>query len=106
MFPEPKTIPVESQQLPNESRRFWRDVTQAILDKRYNEATKFKTEIEERQRKRAAERKNDGREWRPRFFTGQVTPAGKPDLTEDGKKAIEGLQKGNFTLEENKEYGA
>ena len=106
MFPEPKNIPKEPHQLPNESRRFWKNVTQAILDKKYNEANKLKQEIEERQRKKAAERKEAGREWRPRFFTAAVSPVGRPDLTEEGRTAIKGLQEDSFDLEENEEYAA
>ena len=106
MLPEPKNIPIDSKQLPNESRRFWKHVTEAILDKRFNEATKLKQEIEDRQRKKAAERKEAGREWRPRFFTGAVTPVGRPDLTDEGEKAVKGLRNDNFDLEENAEYAA
>ena len=105
-MPEPKIIPPESDQLPNESRRFWKDVTASILDKQYNQANTLKQEIEERQRRKAGIRKDEGREWKPRFFAGAVTPIGRPDLTEDGRKAIEGLQKDDFRLEENKETGA
>lgn len=42
----------------------------------------------------------------PRFFTGAVTPVGKPDLTPDGLKALDGLHKGVFELEDPKEYAA
>jgi hypothetical protein len=94
------------EQLPNESRKFWNDVTAAILNKQYSLATQHKTVIEERQRKYAAERKENGVEWHPRFFTGAVTPVGKPDLTEDGKKVLQGLHDDDFELEENDELGA
>lgn len=40
------------------------------------------------------------------FFTGAVTPVGKPDLTPDGQEALKRLAKGDWTLEENKEYAA
>lgn len=105
-MPEPKVIPQESDQLPNESRRFWKEVTASIVNKQYNQANTLKQEIEERQRQKAAARKDAGRDWRPRFFAGTVTPIGRPDLTEDGKKAIEGLQKDDFRLPENLETGA
>lgn len=42
----------------------------------------------------------------PRFFTGAVTPVGKPDLTPDGQEALKRLRNGDYTLEENKDYGA
>ena len=102
----PKDVPPLDQQLPNESRRFWKDVTSAIKNKQYSLATKLKQEIEDRQRKKAAERKEEGTDWKPRFFTGVVTPVGKPDLTEDGRQALEAMEKGEFVLKENETYGA
>lgn len=102
----PKVVPPESAQLPNESRRFWGDVTNAINSKQYGQATKLKQEIEERQREKAAARKAKDEEWTPRFFTGTVTPLGKPDLSDEGINALKGLHDGNFALEENKELGA
>ena len=106
LYPASKIVPPEEYQLPNESRRFWALVTSAILDKRYSEATKYKHEIEERQRQKAAEREQRKEEWQPRFFTGVVTPLGKPDLTNDGQEALRGLHEGNYYLEENKTTGA
>jgi hypothetical protein len=106
LTPVAKIIPPETEQLPNESRKFWQHVTQAIVEKRFAEATKVKTEIEERQREKAAARKAENKEWKPRFFTGSVTPAGKPELTEEGKLALQGLHKGNYHLEESLETGA
>ena len=106
MYPVPKVIPPETEQLPNESRRFWGNVTQAILNKQYSEATKRKQEVEERQREKAAQRKAQNEEWQPRFFTGSVTPVGKPDLTNDGKFALQGLAQGDYHLEENLVTGA
>lgn len=94
------------EQLPNESRKFWEGVTDAIVNKQYSLATTLKQEIEERQRAKAAERKAEDKEWQPRFFTGAVTPIGKPDLTEDGEEALKGLHETRFALAENKEYGA
>lgn len=94
------------QQLPNESRKFWNGVTQAILNQEYSQATTIKQEIEDRQRKKAAERKEKGSEWQPRFFTGAVTPVGKPELTKDGEEALRGLHEDKFELVPNKELGA
>jgi len=102
----PKIIPPLEEQLPNESRKFWNRVTEAIVNKQYSLATTLKQEIEEKQRKKAAERKEAGKEWQPRFFTGAVTPVGKPELTLDGEQAVAGLHKGDFVLPENKDYGA
>ena len=81
-------------------------MTQAILAKQYSNATRIKQEIEERQRQKAATRKEADREWRPRFFINALAPRGKPDLTEDGKEALKGLRDGSFKLEENKELAA
>lgn len=105
LFPAPKIVPPETEQLPNESRRFWHGVTEAILDKRFGQATKLKQEIEERQREIAASRKAQNEEYRPRFFTGALTPLGKPELTEYGKQALRGLQEGHYKLDEGASDG-
>lgn len=106
LFPKEKILPPEEDQLTNESRRFWSNVTTSIMDKRYNQATKHKQEIEERQRQRAAERKEKNETWNPRFFTGAVTPLGKPELTEEGSKTLEGLRRDEYKLEESEVKGA
>jgi hypothetical protein len=106
LFPVTKIVPPEEDQLPNESRRCWSQVTMAILDKQFGLATKLKQEIEERQRDKATDWKENSEKWKPRFFTGTVTPLGKPDLTEDGKQVLKGLHEGNFKLEEDKVMGA
>ncbi|KAI9840735.1 MAG: hypothetical protein M1838_003929 [Thelocarpon superellum] len=98
LFPMAKEVPPEEQQLPNESRRFWHDVTQAILLREYSKATTVKQQLEERQRNKAASRKDGGEEWQPRFFTGVFTPVGMPELTEEGQKAMRGLETGDFIL--------
>jgi hypothetical protein len=106
LFPIPKEVPPMEEQLPNESRRFWKEVTAAIVNKQYSLATHLKTEIEEKQRAKATERKDADKEWQPRFFTGAVTPVGRPELTPDGEAVLVGLKDEHFKLEENKEYGA
>lgn len=106
LLPATKIVPPEEEQLSNESRKFWSGVTAAIMDKQYSQATKLKQEIEERQRKKAAERQQSNETWQPRFFTNAVTPAGKPELTEDGTQALQGISSGNYKLEENKKQGA
>lgn len=106
LFPMPKNVPPLEDQLPNESRKFWDAVTNAIVNKQYSLATTLKQEIEEKQRAKAAERKSENREWQPRFFTGALTPVGKPDLTPDGQEALRGLHEDRFHLEPNKENGA
>ncbi|KAJ5766445.1 uncharacterized protein N7511_004061 [Penicillium nucicola] len=106
LFPVPKNMPPTEEQLSNESLKFWGDVTNAIVDKQFSQATKLKQDIEERQRERAAERKEQGTEWNPRFFTGAVTPLGKPELTEEGQKVLQGIKSGEFTLTESTVKGA
>ena len=106
MDPAPKVTPPLTTQLPNESLRFWNAVTQAIKNKQYGRATQLKHEIEERQRAKLKERKESGTEWTPRFFTGAVTPLGKPELTTDGEVALKKLEEGDYKLDENKVYGA
>lgn len=106
LLPVTKIVPPEEYQLSNESRRFWADVTAAIHDKRYSQATKAKHEIEERQRQRAAERQEKSETWKPRFFTGAVTPLGKPELTEEGNETLRGLRSNEFKLEESAVKGA
>jgi hypothetical protein len=66
----------------------------------------LKQDIEERQRERAAERKETGTEWNPRFFTGAVTPLGKPELTDEGQKVLQGIKSGEYTLAESSVKGA
>ncbi|KAL0259895.1 hypothetical protein SLS55_005636 [Diplodia seriata] len=106
LYPVPKIIPPEEVQLPNESRKFWGGVTEAITTKQYALATTRKQELEERQREKAAERKEKQSEWKPRFFSNATDANGKPDLTEEGRQALDGLHQNNFKLEESKELGA
>lgn len=67
-------------------------MTAAILEKRYTQATNIKQELEERQREKANARKDEGNEWRPRFFKEPITKDGRPHLTPDGEQAIKGMQ--------------
>jgi len=106
LFPMAKILPPQDQQLSNESLKFWSEVTNSIVNKQFTQATKIKQDIEERQRQRAAERKAKNVEWKPRFFTGAVTPLGKPELTEEGQKVLQGIRSGEYTLEESKVQGA
>jgi hypothetical protein len=76
------------------------------VSKQFGVATNLKTEIEEAQRRKAAERKESNKEWQPRFFTGAVTPVGRPDLTKDGEEALKGLHTENYKLQPNQEYAA
>ena len=106
LYPASKLVPPDKDQLPNESRRFWGDITEAILAKQYSLATRLKQELEERQREKAAKRKARGETWTPRFFVHPFSPSGKPELTQEGKIALQKLHDCNFYLEESKDYGA
>jgi oxysterol-binding protein-related protein 9/10/11 len=99
LLPVPKIVPPEEDQLPNESRRFWKEVTSAILGRQYGEATRVKQALEQRQRDKAEEQKARNEEWKPRFFTGAVIPKGRPHLSEEGKAVLKGLQEGNYRLD-------
>ena len=101
-MPTPKIIPPESEQLPNESLRFWSGVTAAIKSKQYGQATQLKQQLEERQREKAAARKEGNEEWRPRFFTENMSTSGQPELTDEGRLALRGLHEGNYHLEESR----
>lgn len=106
LYPVPKLVPPDEVQLPNESRRFWGDITEAILTKQFNLATRLKQELEERQREKARKRKERGETWSPRFFVRPISPSGKPELTQEGRVAFQKLHARDFHLEESKDYGA
>ncbi len=106
LFPTPKIVPPEKHQLPNESRKFWTGVTQAILNKQFGQATKLKQELEERQRDKAAERDARHEVWKPRFFTEPLKPDGRPELSEQGKLALKGLQAEDYHLDASTVTGA
>jgi hypothetical protein len=75
------------------------------VGKQYSHATNLKTEIEEKQRQKAAERKAADKEWKPRFFTGAVTPVGRPDLTPDGEAALKGLHASSINWNRTRKTG-
>jgi hypothetical protein len=86
--------------------RFWSGVTEAITARQFSRATTLKQELEERQRAKAKEREDSGAEWQPRFFVGAVTPLGRPELSEEGKEALKGLQEDRWELKESEVLGA
>ena len=101
-----KQAPPLDQQLLNESRRFWNDVTEAILARQYSTATAKKQELEEAQRQKANQRQEKEKKWQPRFFTTVTESNGKPEVSEAGTAAVKGLHSGDYHLEEPQEYGA
>ena len=84
--------------LPNESRKVWEGVTEAITSKQFSKATHLKQEIEERQRVKAAERAEKNEEWKPRFFVAPALAAGQPALNADGELVMKNLQMGKFDI--------
>eukprot|EP01107_Rhizomastix_libera_P016449 TRINITY_DN686_c1_g2_i2.p1 TRINITY_DN686_c1_g2~~TRINITY_DN686_c1_g2_i2.p1 ORF type:complete len:464 (-),score=137.41 TRINITY_DN686_c1_g2_i2:347-1738(-) len=61
------TVPV-FEQGPFESENLWKDVTKALLNSDQASATKFKTEIEENQRRETADREKLKIQWVPQLF--------------------------------------
>jgi hypothetical protein len=72
------------------SRSIWRDVTDKIIAKDFNQATKNKQMIEENQRLKAAERKSHGEEFVPQLFHIPVE-GGKPQLTDRAREILNSL---------------
>lgn len=99
LMPVPKIVPPPEEQLDNESRQLWGEVSKAILDKKFNEATKIKQDIEQKQRDKAALREKEKKPFKPRFFAQITDPSGKPDLTEAGRTALNDMQHLQFHLE-------
>ena len=58
----PKSVRPLDVQEEMESRKIWKPVTEAIINKEFSQATKHKQEIEQMQREAAAERKKKGEE--------------------------------------------
>lgn len=84
----PKTVPALSKQKSNESRAVWDSVTKAILGKRFEVATRNKTEIEDVQRKIAKERQEKNEVFVPTYF--HVGKDGRPTLTQAGQAILAG----------------
>lgn len=99
LMPVPKIVPPPEEQLENESRKLWSDVSAAINGKDFGGATKLKQDIEQRQRDIAAEREKDKKVFKPRFFKEATDPSGRPELTEEGQKALDDMQSLNFHLD-------
>ena len=81
------TLPDENQFV-NESRKVWEAVTELIYAKQWGKATKVKQEIEGRQRKDAALRKERNEEWVPKFFIWEEM-GGRAKLTDAGREMLE-----------------
>jgi oxysterol-binding protein-related protein 9/10/11 len=99
LFSVEKSCPPPPEQLPNESRTFWAEVTSAINEKRYTDATRVKQDLEQAQRDKAAKRLELKTEYQPRFFTKVTEQSGKPELTAYGKSTLKGLAEAKYGLE-------
>jgi hypothetical protein len=66
----PKTVAPESEQEPNESRKLWRKLTEAIRKQDMEGATEAKNEVEERQREEARSRGGE-ENFKLRYFEAQ-----------------------------------
>ncbi|KAI0726030.1 Oxysterol-binding protein [Fomitopsis betulina] len=90
----PKWVAPEEEQEPNESRRLWQDLTDAILAKDMIAATEAKTAVEESQRELRRRREESGQTFVPRFFQqdkdGRWVP--KFNLPEDPQQAVEAVK--------------
>jgi len=63
-----KSVVPETQQEPNESRRLWKSLTEAIINKDMDGATTSKTAVEEAQRENRRRLEEKGEKHVPRFF--------------------------------------
>jgi len=88
------------KQAEHDSRRVWHTVTFALKTGDLDRAAKFKTDIEEHQRKLAKERKENQQPWVPKLFmdSNQKTDTGTPVFewkegnTEEVEDSIEALE--------------
>lgn len=74
----PLVRPLE-EQADEESQKLWYNTCVAIRNSDHAAATDEKTKVEEAQRARAAQRVEEGKEWRPRFFKPSIV-AGEENL--------------------------
>lgn len=63
-----KSVAPEDKQEPNESRRLWKSLTEAITNKDMDGATTSKTAVEEAQRENRRKLEEKGEKHTPRFF--------------------------------------
>ncbi|KAI0344270.1 Oxysterol-binding protein [Trametopsis cervina] len=77
----PKWVQSEEEQEPNESRRLWSKLTQAIIDKDMEAATEAKTAVEESQRESRRQREEAGQDYVARFFSQNKDGRWIPNFT-------------------------
>jgi hypothetical protein len=93
----PKWVPSESEQEPNESRRLWAGLTEAVISKDMERATVAKTAVEDAQREQRKQREDTGEVYVPRFFEkvdGRWVP--KIKLPKDRQEATLAVQEWIF----------
>ena len=82
--PAPPIVrPIEEQD-DNESQQLWQKVVVALKERNHDLATDEKSRIEELQRARAAQRAEQGVEWRPQWFRPVRAGPGEPEEGEAG----------------------
>jgi len=69
----PKRVRKLSEQDPNESRRLWFDVSQQLNANNVEQATKFKSQLEQKQRDEAKLREKNGVSYNPKYFVMEDT---------------------------------
>ncbi|KAF8895025.1 hypothetical protein CPB84DRAFT_1816030 [Gymnopilus junonius] len=93
----PKWVPLEDEQEPNESRRLWANLTEAILSKDMERATTAKSSVEDAQREERKRREENGIAHVPRFFekvNGRWEP--KLKILKDPREATVAVQEWIF----------
>ncbi|KAL0945544.1 hypothetical protein HGRIS_014705 [Hohenbuehelia grisea] len=89
----PKWVAPDDEQEPNESRRLWRNLTQAINAKDMEAATDAKSAVEDAQREERRKREEKGDTHVPRFFElkdGRWTP--RLSIPEDPTVAVKAVE--------------
>ncbi|MCJ1442928.1 MAG: hypothetical protein MMC23_003425 [Stictis urceolatum] len=81
----PTARPIQ-EQTTRESQKLWLNTTTAIINSDHNAATDEKTKIEDMQREEAAQRQQQGIEWRPKLFRAV---RGGPGGSEEGEEALD-----------------
>ena len=74
----PQVRPIKDQE-ERESQRLWEKTANAVRERNHELATDEKTKIEERQRVEAAQRAQEGVEWKPRLFRAVKDGPGEPE---------------------------
>jgi hypothetical protein len=87
----PKIVAPLEKQHGLETRKVWRNVTDALLAKDWTTASKHKQTLEQAQRVKAEEKKKTGEVYSPVYFELDSGEGwnGRPVLTEAGKQALE-----------------